>query len=319
LKVFRGFPKIRRALTLHPTLKAHFGRREIVLEEKMNGYNVRVVKIGENLYGITRRGLICPYTTEKVREQIEDDFFRDYPDYMLCCEAVGKASPYVPTDVYGIKTLKFFLFDIRNARTNEPLSIDKKVEIAENYGLEMTRILENAETDDSEKIRSVLDGLNKERREGVVFKDPEMKIDPLKYTTSSANLSDLRYAFRFFGEYGRDFMLSRIVREAFQSVEFNDSEEEFKERCFGLGKAILEPIVESIKACKNGETIYEESELVFENPEVLELFKNHIRLLGVDFKIEVVGEGDLIRVKLKRVMRSTNDRIRGILSGSTWK
>lgn len=40
----------------------------------MNRYNVRVVKISENLYGITRKRLICPYTTEKIREKIKSDF-----------------------------------------------------------------------------------------------------------------------------------------------------------------------------------------------------------------------------------------------------
>ncbi len=316
LKVFRGFPKVRRALLLHPTIKKHFGSREVVLEEKMNGYNVRIVKIGENLYAITRRGLICPYTTEKARILIDDEFFRDYPDYMLCCEAVGKASPYVPTDVYGIKTLEFFLFDVRDGKTNKPVTIDEKKEIAEKYNLKLAEILATVSSDDIEKMRDVLEKLNRKRREGVVFKDREMELSPLKYTTSYANQSDLRYAFRFFGEYGRDFMLSRVVREAFQSVEFGEKEEEFNERCLKLGKAILEPMIESIKACKRGEMVYEESELVFENQEVIELFKMHLKLLGVDFTIEVLDDG---RVRLKRFMRSTSDRIRGILQGSPWK
>jgi len=315
LKVFRGFPKIKRTLLLNPTIKKHFGSRDIVLEEKMNGYNVRIVKIGENLYAITRRGLICPYTTEKARILIDDEFFRDYPDYMLCCEAVGKASPYVPTEVYGIENLDFFLFDIREGRTNRPLTVDEKIEIAKIYGLKLAEILATVSSEDTEKMREIIEKLDRNRREGVVFKDREMKLNPLKYTTSYANQSDLRYAFRFFGEYGRDFMLSRVVREAFQSFEFED-EEKFNERCLQLGRAILEPMIESIRACKRGEMIYEESELVFENQEVIELFKMHMRLLGVEFRVEVLDEG---RIRLKRVMRGTSDKIKGILQGSYWK
>ncbi|KUJ93696.1 MAG: hypothetical protein XD40_1089 [Archaeoglobus fulgidus] len=316
LKVFRGFPKIRRALLLDPTIKKHFGDREVVLEEKMNGYNVRIVKVGDNLYAITRRGLICPYTTEKARTLIDDEFFRDYPDYMLCCEAVGRASPYVPTDVYGIEILEFFLFDVREGKTNQPVTIDEKKEIAEKYGFRLAEILETVSSDDVARIKEVVEKLNKNRREGVVFKDREMVLNPLKYTTSYANQSDLRYAFRFFGEYGRDFMLSRVIREAFQSFEFEEGEEDFNQRCLRLGRAILEPMIESIRECKRGEMVCEESELVFESPDVLELFKLHMKLLGVDFRIEVLDGG---RVKLKRIMRSTSDRIRGILQGSTWR
>ncbi len=317
-RIFRGFPKIRRILVLEPSLKKHFGDREVVLEEKMNGYNVRVVKIGESLYGITRRGLICPYTTEKIREIFDDEFFREYPEYMLCCEAVGRASPYVPTEVYGIEGLEFFLFDVRHCRTNQPLSIPEKREIAERYGFRMVNILLTTTPDDVESIRIVVDTLNREGREGIVFKDVNMELSPLKYTTSYANVSDLRYAFSYFGEYGRDFMLSRIVREAFQSYEFAEDREEFNDRCFKLGRAILESMRSSIELCSRGETIYEESTLDFSSREVFELFQQHLRLLGVDFRVEVI-DAKRVRAKFKRVMRSTTDRIRGILEGRTWK
>jgi len=196
-----------------------------------------------------------------------------------------------------------------------PLTVDEKIEIAKIYGLKLAEILATVSSEDTEKMREIIEKLDRNRREGVVFKDREMKLNPLKYTTSYANQSDLRYAFRFFGEYGRDFMLSRVVREAFQSFEFED-EEKFNERCLQLGRAILEPMIESIRACKRGEMIYEESELVFENQEVIELFKMHMRLLGVEFRVEVLDEG---RIRLKRVMRGTSDKIKGILQGSYWK
>ncbi|WP_202319473.1 RNA ligase [Archaeoglobus neptunius] len=319
LRVFRGFPKIKRILTINPALKRHFGSRKIALEEKMNGYNVRIVRIGENIYAITRRGLFCPYTTEKAREAFTHDFFDDYPDHMLCCEAVGIASPYVPNEVYGIEGLDFFLFDVRHSSTNEPVEISEKIEIAKRYKLKLAKILKFSTPDDFESIKKVVGQLDKNGREGIVFKDVKMELQPLKYTTSYANASDLRYAFRFFGEYSRDFMLARIVREAFQSFEFGDDKEEFDARCLKIGKAILEPMVESIKRCSQGESIYEESDLIFSSQEVIELFKMHLRFLGIDFKADVSREDGGYRVKLKRVMRSTTDKINGILEGRTWK
>ena len=318
-RIFRGFPKIKRILVLNPALRKHFGNSRIALEEKMNGYNVRVVRIGDNLYGITRRGLICPYTTEKVRERFEDEFFREYPDYMLCCEAVGKASPYVPTEVYGIDGLEFFLFDIRHCKTNKPVSVETKEEIASRYGLKMVDIHLITAADDLDNIKAVISDLNENKREGIVFKDVKMLAEPLKYTTSYANISDLSYAFSYFGEYGRDFMLSRIVREAFQSFEFQETEREFDERCLRLGKAILESMRRSIEHCSKGGTIYEETTLSFSSNDVFELFLKHLRLLGVDFRVEVLEEGDGVRAKFKRVMRSTTDKIRGILEGRAWK
>jgi putative ATP-dependent DNA ligase len=319
LKVVRGFPKIRRILTLDPALKRHFGERIIAVEEKMNGYNVRVIKAGENIYAITRRGILCPYTTEKARKLVNQEFFEEFPDYMLCCEAVGEESPYVPTDLYGIRNLEFFLFDIRKSETNEALDIETKEEIASDFKLKMAPVLSRISSDNVEAVRDIVEELNSKKREGVVFKDIEMRVDPLKYTTSFANCNDLRYAFRYFNEYGRDFMLSRIVREAFQSFEFGETGKELEQRCLRLGSSILLPLIESIREVKGGATICERVRLRFESVETLELFKEHLRLLGIDFRLEVERTEPEVVVVLGRVMRGTTDKITGILRGALWR
>ncbi|MCS7118550.1 MAG: RNA ligase [Archaeoglobaceae archaeon] len=314
LKVVRGFPKIKRILFLENGLIKHFGNRKIAIEEKMNGYNVRIVKIGKKLYAITRGGLICPYTTEKVREKLDEGFFHEYPDFMLCCEAVGKASPYV-TDYYGIEGLEFFLFDIRECRSNVPMSIEKKEKIAKKFGLKTAEILKKCFSTEIEEIKNVIKNLDERGREGVVFKDIEMKIDPLKYTTSFANCSDLAYAFKYFEEHARDFMLARIMREAFQAFEFGDSED----RASRLGKAILLSAMESIKRVKEGEEILETSKLSFSNEEVYETFKMHMKLLGISFReIEIKRDERTLEVVIAKVMRATTDKVKSLLEGNPW-
>ena len=85
--IVRGFPKISRTLMLHPALIRHFSScRQVAVEEKMNGYNVRVAMIGDALVGLTRGGFICPYTTEKAEDLIGFEFFHDHPDLVLCGE-----------------------------------------------------------------------------------------------------------------------------------------------------------------------------------------------------------------------------------------
>ena len=45
-EVIMGSPKIRRAMVLDPSLKKHFsGLEKVTVEEKMNGYNVRVANV----------------------------------------------------------------------------------------------------------------------------------------------------------------------------------------------------------------------------------------------------------------------------------
>ncbi|MEM2801934.1 MAG: RNA ligase [Archaeoglobaceae archaeon] len=314
IKVVRGFPKIKRILVLS-ALKKHFGDKRIAVEEKMNGYNVRIARVGEEIYAITRRGLICPYTTEKAREKISSSFFDRYPDYFLCCEAVGKGSPYV-ADMYGIEGLEFFLFDIRKCESNKPLSIEEKERISAKYGLKMAKILLKCKADEVEKIRETVKALNANRREGVVFKDIEMLLEPLKYTTSFSNCSDLSYAFRFFEEFGRDFMLARIMREAFQTFEFG---EDLEARSLRLGKAILNSAIESIAKVRDGKEVSEIFRLTFSSEDVLELFKMHLKLLGITFReIERKSCDKGVEVLFERVMRATTDKIRSLLEGNPW-
>ncbi len=320
VRIVRGFPKIRRALTLYPSIRKHF-EREVAVEEKMNGYNIRIAKLGKNLYALTRRGYICPYTTEKVRKKGEmADFFKDFPNHALCCEAVGEESPFVPKKIYGIKELDFFVFDIRELETNNPLRVDEKIRLCEEYSIEHVPFLGTYESRNAHEIvKDLIHRLGKSGREGVVMKDPEMKIEPLKYTTSETNAGDLSYAFRFFNDYGKDFMFSRIIREGFQSFEFAENQEEFRERCLRLGMAILKPMIESIKDVSNGEWVSEKIKLRFDDIEVLELFLKHLRKMGVDFRVRNIVKSEKGAVlHFERVMRSTTDKIRTHLEGQPW-
>ncbi len=317
--IVRGFPKIRRALTLYPTIKKRF-RGEVVVEEKMNGYNVRIVKFGDNLYAVTRRGLVCPYTTEKAREKINPEFFTDNPQLMLCSEGVGEESPFVPKKIYGNKELEFYVFDIRNRRTNTALPISRKEEMAEEYDLQLAPLLGRTESTKAHQVvRDIVVDLGKEGREGVVIKDPEMRRAPLKYTSSQSTASDLRYAFKYFNEYGKDYMFSRIIREAFQSFEFEESEEELEERCLRLGEAILKPIIESIREVNDGRRVAEDNYPTFRDPEVLELFKEHLQRMGVEARFEdVIPQNEHYILHLERQMKSTTDKIANLLKGNVW-
>ncbi len=318
VEIVRGYPKIRRALTLYPTIKRHF-RDKVAIEEKMNGYNARLVLFGENIYAITRRGFFCPYTTEKARDLINDSFFKDHPELILCCEAVGSESPFVVKETYG-KGIDFFVFDIREKRTNKPMTIEFKERASKEYGFKIAPILEICDKEIAHlKCREIVEDLGEKGREGIVLKDPEMRMLPIKYTCSQSNAADLSYAFRFFNDYGKDFMLSRIVREGFQSFEFNESDRETEKRCERLGKAILKSMVESIKEVSEGKKVAENHRLRFKSLEVLELFKMQLKKMGVEaeFSDAFYEDGHYI-LEFRRIMVSTTDKISHLLKGNLW-
>jgi putative ATP-dependent DNA ligase len=282
-EMITGFPKIRRAMVLDPTVKKHFiGLEKVAVEEKMNGYNVRIAAVRDDILACTRSGYVCPYTTQKAKEKLSLKFFEDFPELVLYAEMVGPDNPYISKNIYNVESVEFYVFDVREKNSGKPFSISKKREILKKYGFFQAKFLGKIALETApEEIGKIVRKLGEKEREGVVIKDPEMILSPIKYTSSQSNCADLRHAFKFYNEAGRDYMLSRIVREGFQTVEWNESESEFERRCMQLGKSILNPLRESIKNVKEGHRLYEEARIRVRNLKTVADFQEYLNKLGI--------------------------------------
>jgi putative ATP-dependent DNA ligase len=320
-EVIMGFPKIRRAMVLDPSLKKHFsGLEKVTVEEKMNGYNVRVANVKSDILAITRSGYVCPYTTERAKEKLDLEFFDDFPELVLYGEMIGPDNPYVPKEIYGIESVEFYIFDIREKNSGNPLSLSRKREILEEYGfLQVKCFGEFPLQTAAEEIAKIVQELGKIEHEGVVIKDPDMVLAPLKYTSSQSNCSDLKHAFKFYNEAGRDYMLSRIVREGFQTVEWNEDEAEFKKRYMQLGESILSPLRETVRTVKNRQRIYEDVRIRVKDLRIAIEFENYLKRLGVDAIFEPPQPaGNEYLINIKKVNKSTNDKTQAMWEGELW-
>ncbi len=312
VEVVRGFPKIKRAFYLKSALKKF---KKVAIEEKMDGYNTRVFIFNEKLYAITRGGYICPYTTKKLRENKNiEKFLRENKEYVLCGESVGKQNPYVVHEYEEAGNFGFFAFDLRKKNSNTPTPILERRKILEDYGIKNVRFFGIFDRNTAyKKIFEILENFEKENREGVVIKDPDMKINPIKYTTSKTNTNDLKYGFSYPFELGKDFFFSRVVREAFQAFELNEDEERLKERAKRLGESILLPFVESIKKVSKGEILSENFEILLDNDKELEEIIEYLRRQGIIIMFEKEKENSKIKLKVQRFMQASYDKIRSLL------
>ncbi len=317
IEVVRGFPKIRRAFYLKTALESHFGER-VAIEEKMNGYNVRCVRLGKKVIALTRGGYLCPFTTRKLQgDKRLQDFFDENASHMLCGEVIGLENPYVIHPYKEADGFGFFVFDVREKRSNIAKPIDEKNALLKRYsipGVRLYGVFEKARS--TEKALEAIARIASENREGVVLKDPEMKIPPLKYTCSIANTSDLKHAFKFPYDYGRDFMFSRIIREGYQAVELNEGVKELAARAIRLGESILYPMVDTIRHIRMGETVTEDfSVRVKSRDEITELLE-YFQGQGVNCTVGNISEekGELL-VEIKRLRPASNDKIKSVLRG----
>lgn len=316
IEIIRGFPKIRRTLMLNPALKNHFAD-EVAVEEKMNGYNVRIALVNNKITAFTRGGYICPYTTKKAPEIMDlTDFFRDNPEIVICGEMVGTENPYVTHYYPEIGSLGFRIFDLREKVSNKPLTIDEKFETLERYGLPSVKLLGVFDVEDApEKVMGLVKKLGEADREGVVMKDPGMKITPLKYTSSKAHADELEYAFSYPFEFGRSFFFSRVIREGFQAYELEESGEELEERAQRLGESILYPMLDMIKHVSGGEVASEDLVIHVDSYEDAAEFVRHLRDLGV---VATLLEFDHGKAVIRRIHQSTSDRITNYLRGGLY-
>jgi putative ATP-dependent DNA ligase len=318
-EIVYGYPKIRRAMMLSPAIRRHFSDG-VIVEEKMNGHNVRVARVNKSVVALTRGGFICPYSTEVAKGQIPPEIFRDHPDLVLCGEMVGPKNPYVPKEVYQAKSMDFYLFDTSRKGKREMEGSLKTHAIAEEYGIRSVRLFGEFGLDEAaEKIKEIIKDLGARGREGVVIKDPANLASPIKYTSSESNCKDLEFAFRYYSDYGQDFFFSRVVREGFQAAEWSDSEEEFIERCLRLGKSMLGPMRDTVETKIEGLPIVQEVEIMVKDLQTAANFEEHLRRMGVRaiFGPPRTSPGGHI-VKIKRLVMSTNDKTESVIGGQLW-
>ncbi|PKL71522.1 MAG: RNA ligase [Methanobacteriales archaeon HGW-Methanobacteriales-2] len=316
MEVIRGFPKIRRTLMLRPALEKHFPR-EVAVEEKMNGYNVRIAKVNGKIVAFTRGGYICPYTSRKATQILDlDEFFQNYPEMVICGEMVGTLNPYVSHYYPEVGKLGFRIFDLREKLTNKPLPVLDKRELLADYHLEPVRLLGIFPVKEApENIMEITNELGKNDREGVVMKDPQMELEPLKYTSSQAQAAELEYALSFPFDLAQAFLFSRIIREGFQAHEAGETGEKLRERALRMGESALYPMLQTISKVEQGELAAEDLLIEVDNLEEAEEFIRHLRDLKVMATLVEVKDGKAV---IRRIHQSTNDRINNYLDGGLY-
>lgn len=243
-------------------------------------------------------------------------FFKDHSDLVICGEMLGTDNPYVSHYYPEIGKLGFRIFDVREKVTGKPLPIKEKRELLEDYNLPPVNLLGVFTVPEApSKILNLVKKMGKEGREGVVIKDPQMELPPLKYTSSQAHDDELVYAFKFPFDLAKAFFFSRVIREGFQSFEMQESEEEIGERARRLGESILYPMLETIKQVSEGEVAGEDLVMDADSLEEVEEFLRHLRDLGV---VAVALEYEDGKAVIRRVHQSTTDKISNYLGGGLY-
>ncbi|WP_457754102.1 RNA ligase [Thermococcus sp.] len=312
-----GFPHIKRVVHLRNGVKRIFKSKPFYVEEKVDGYNVRVAKVGEKILALTRGGFVCPFTTERIGDFINEQFFRDYPNLVLCGEMAGPESPYlVEGPPYVKEDIQFFLFDIQEKRTGRSLPVEERLKLAEEYGIQSVEVFGLYSYEKIDELYELIERLSKEGREGIVMKSPDMK-KIVKYVTPYANVNDIKIGSRIFFDLPHGYFMQRIKRLAFYIAEKRIRGEDFDEYAKALGKALLQPFVESIWDVAAGEMIAEIFTVRVKRIETAYKMVSHFERMGLNIHIDDIEElgNGYWKITFKRVYDDATKEIRELWNG----
>lgn len=314
-EIILGFPHIKRIVHLENGIRRVFKRRPFYVEEKVDGYNVRIARIGNRILAFTRGGFVCPFSTERIEDFVNFDFFRDYPNMVLCAEMAGPESPYlVEGPPYVDEDIGLFVFDIQEKRSGKSIPVEDRLKLVEEYSLPGVESYGMYDLGKIKELRELIDWLSENRREGIVMKSPDMK-HIVKYVTPYANLNDIKIGSRIFFDLPHGYFMQRIKRLAFHMAE-RRVKEDFDEYAKALGRVLLEPFVESIWDVSAGEEIEEIFTVRVKRIETAHRMVSHFERLGLKIHIEEIENmGDYWRITFKRVYPDATREMRELWNG----
>ena len=309
-----GYPRIKRVYVLERGIRRYFKEAPFFVEEKIDGYNVRLVWVDGRIIAFTRGGFVCPYTTEWAELWAEQyglhEFFHDHPDAVLCGEAVG-ASPYNYQNVYDLPPgLHFFLFDIMTSK-GAFIPPDEKYLLAARYAIPTVPQLGQYSLARLEDLKEVILEINDREGEGVVIKSVD-GTQVVKFVTPVSDLADIRDNLRVLFDMDSGYFLNRFLRATLFVQEFGLDEEEYARR-FG------ESVLQGLAHLRDFDVAAEEYRILVRH---IETWHRLRALLGTRVRIEelythaVLIEGrPFIQVGFRRIFKKSTKRFRTILKG----
>lgn len=307
-----GYPRIMRVLHLENGIKRYFKER-FYIEEKVDGYNVRIVTINGNPLAFTRGGFICPFTTNRIPDLIDLSFFHKHPGYIVNGEIVGPGSPYNTEIIpYINEDVLFFSFDIFDMR-NRIISIEERYSILEQFKIQQVRRWGHFSVSDVDIVRKVVLELDRDGREGIVIK-PVSNGKQIKYVTLSSCLRDLQATSDLITELPAGFYIQRILRAIFFCHEFGIALDD--SYLLESAKALYLSPQRVLKEVAGGGNVRESFEINARSKNTIFELIEHLNRSGVSTKILSIEKiGDYYKTKFQRIYTEGTREIRHKLMG----
>lgn len=315
IRTVPGFPHIKRVYRLHQGIQRFFHTAPFFAEEKLDGYNVRILVHQGKVLAITRGGFICPFTSEWAEEiwwykYKLNRFFASFPDHILFCEVLGD-NPYNPQrDPLIPPGLSFFVFEIAKP-DGEFMRVRDRYEIVNSYGLPSVPLLGQFSLEQIDRLYAILLDLNDREREGVVLKSNSGN-RALKFVTPLTDLKDIKDNLILEFDLEPGFITNRLLRISLFVREFKLDESKYAHL---IGKAFLDGYapLESFEGSREKYTIYVKNLRTWNA--LRNLIQTHVSVKTESIEHVVLENTEMFKIEFYRLFRKSTRRFREILKG----
>ncbi len=280
-EIIFGFPRIARILQLENGIKLAMDG-PFYVEEKVDGYNVRIARIQNKVLAFTRGSYVCPFSTDRLVDFFDSErFFDDNPNMIICGEMAGPENPYNrESPPYVTGDIRFFAFDIMTKNTDQQVPVEKRYKLFDKYEIPtVTRFGKHTPSDINE-IKKYIEELNEKGCEGLVFKPIDSSGKIIKYVTASSCLRDIKVTSSVMIETQAEFFTHRMLRALFYLLEQQSNlDDTFLKK---TGEALLQPLFENVRKVADGEMITERYRVRFKQKQNIKKLFEHFHKCKVD-------------------------------------
>ncbi|MEM4272257.1 MAG: RNA ligase [Candidatus Bilamarchaeaceae archaeon] len=305
-RVVYGYPKIRRIFSLESGVKRNFdGGKELWVEEKIDGYNLRAVYEGGKLYCISRGGFLDYFSTEKMAGFPEISwFFSKCPRMVLHFEMVGNTPYTQPARGFDVK---YYVFDIGDGK-NQFLDCGERRRICEKHGLNAVPLLAHMKSPDVKKLKEIAVSIDKGGGEGMVMRQENPR-KVLKFVVPSSDIRDLAQNSAQIFDMPAGFMKQRVFRSAVSVAELGLDKAAY-------GRKLGEAMHSGLHACiRGGGEVAEDFEVMVKSMETWKKITSHMPReveIRVDYTVREKGG---FRIGFKKVYKQGSRQVRRAIEG----
>lgn len=241
-RMIPGYPKIPRIFSLESGIGKNVRSEEMLVEEKIDGYNVRALMHRDRLLCLSRGGYVDDFAAEKLSVELGvRKFFSTHQEWMLCGEMVGNTPHTEPMEEYDTK---YYVFDIVN-KEGEFIPPMERREMCKEFGLTPVPLVGVFRKEEIAKLKGAIRKMDKEGKEGVVIRGLGKEGGIVKFVTPSSDINDLKENSTALFDMPMGFMKQRVFRSAVSIRDLGLKPEDYVKR---LGEALYWGLGEALEA-----------------------------------------------------------------------